>query len=261
MDGGIKWLASYPKSLNTLARLRLLNYHADLNEPLNPNELGRTRFCPSCDTPWLWKDATGLEEVNEESSFKLRRWVQDYYRRMPGDIPPYLKTHTSNTFVGGVFPYVNWEVTDCAVYLIRDPRKIAPSLADHMGWGLDEVIEKMADPDYFAGGDGRPFYHIGSWSDHVNSWKERAIVIRAEDFVESFDFMLRAFGLAVDERSEKARAFTDMNVLRKFERESGFAEAVNGQTFFGGRRRELSKAQKERIEETHEKVMREFGYL
>jgi len=272
MTSGIKWLASYPKSRNTWARLFLLNWYADANEPLDPNELGKTRFCPACDTPWLWEEATGMStadfaglgEKRQMVQFKMRPHVQWFYQHKEerlSAIPPYLKTHSSNANFGGLFPFINWGVTDSAVYLIRDPRRVAPSLADHMGMGMDEAVNSMADDDYSTERDDAFLLLLESWSSHVNGWKNHATVIRAEDLPDAFEDLLKAFGLPTDERLEKAKAFTRLEVLKQFEEENGFNEAVGGQKFFGGKRRTLTKSQTERIEETHEKVMREFGYL
>jgi len=58
MNGGIIWLASYPKSGNTRLRIFLTNLRRDGEEPVNINELDEG---PIASGRALFEEATGIE--------------------------------------------------------------------------------------------------------------------------------------------------------------------------------------------------------
>lgn len=259
----LRFLASYPKSGNTWARLFLLNWYMDADAPVEPEMLARKRFIPGCDTDWLWEDATGqtIDKLGVVPSFRLRHHVQWFYQALEGDYPAFLKTHSANISFG-VFPQINWDATGAAVYFIRDPRKVAPSMSDHYQFDLDTAIKMMADGEYVSGREEKIFTWIGDWSGHVRGWRDRATVIRYEDLPDGFEAMLEAFGLPMDERFEKAKEFTKLKTLKAIEGQRGFSErAHEGHRFFGGERPHITGAQVEKIESDHEEIMREHGYI
>jgi len=266
MTPGIKWLASYPKSGNTWARLFLLNYHMAPDEPILPDALGQIQFCPADDAEWLINNATGMSPKDMPPPapfFRLRTAFQQHYLLWCASIKriPYLKTHSPNLVADHLFRMIDESITEKAVYFIRDPRDVAPSLAAHTGAGHDEIVDKMASPSYAVQRPIGTVSPIGNWSEHVKSWEEIATVIKYEDLPNAFEVMLEAFGLERDERFDKAVKFTDLKTLSKLEDEHGFGEGSNHTKFFGGTTRKLNKPQREKIEEAHGDVMRRYGYL
>src|SRR3546814_6729884 len=69
------------------------------------------------------------------------------------------------------YPTISVKATLGVIYIVRDPRDVVVSAADHYGLTIDQAIEMMA--DHRARGRGTPGNTVhalmGSWSDHVRS--------------------------------------------------------------------------------------------
>jgi hypothetical protein len=169
-----------------------------------------------------------------------------------------------------------------AIVIVRDPRDIALSLANHRGTTVDDAITFLNDAKaQFSGElDGLPRQlrqRLLGWSQHVASWLEQRDIpthlIRYEDLAADTAGVFRgalAFAgvSAADEAIERAVRFSQFAVLQQQERESGFYEAprpFRGNVFFrrgqpGGWRGDLMSGQVARIETEHEAMMRRLGY-
>src|SRR3546814_4661525 len=70
------------------------------------------------------------------------------------------------------YPTSSVKATVGVIYIVRDPRDVVISAADHYGLTVDQAIEMMADKK--ARGRGTPGTTVhelmGGWSDHVRSW-------------------------------------------------------------------------------------------
>lgn len=266
---GIYWLASYPKSGNTWLRLLLRSYAAggaavDINDTAADGWSinGRTQFDESIGI--AASDLTDAEILAWWPSV-LQKWAQGRTE------PAYLKTHTMR----GPF-----DSTLGAVYLVRDPRDVALSLARHTDRSIDAAIAIMGTQDNIM---DRSRYRLqprllqswGSWSQNVESWLAPApfpvhIVpyeaLRA-DPVAALSGLLPALGFPVDRAAvEAAVAATALETLRAQEAATRFVEAVGPHRFFGegrvdGWRDHLTPAQSARIEADHGRVMARLGYL
>lgn len=273
--GKILWLASYPKSGNTWLRAFLHNLIHDRGGPLDLNAMAGTAlmdawrdyYAPLIDKPW--------DEVTAEDAARLRPRVQKAMAdSRKGTV--LVKTHTMLTRLSGV-PSHDPELTAGAIYLVRDPRDIAVSYADHLGIELDAAIAAMATPDattYTTDKGVAEF--LGSWSQHVASWVAQegptVLVLRYEDMLadpaESFAKVVRFLHLSVPPATV-ASAIENTRFARLTRQESrgGFRErSPLQQRFFrqgraGGWRVMLRDDQRARIEQDHGALMRRFGYL
>src|SRR3546814_8801236 len=70
------------------------------------------------------------------------------------------------------YPTISVKATLGVIYIVRDPRDVVVSAADHYGLTIDQAIEMMA--DHRARGRGTPGNTVhelmGRWSEHVRSW-------------------------------------------------------------------------------------------
>lgn len=273
--GGIIWLASYPKSGNTWLRAFLHNLMRNATQPIEPNRLneltlgdGQERFFlphtggrPTVDLP--------LEEIA-----RLRSAVQRSLAGSSAD-SVFVKTHNWLGADHGV-PCIDMRYTAGAIYVVRNPLDVAPSLADHFGLTIDQAIAQMADPQArTANLPHRVPDVMSSWSNHVRSWTQEANprlhVMRYEDMLAkprpTFAKLVGFLGLPANrDRIDRAIRFSSFDTLRRLETAKGFVErSSHSQRFFrqgqaGQWQTALSGDQVERIGQQHQTQMSRFGY-
>lgn len=289
----IVWLASYPKSGNTWLRLLLANLGR--KEAVSINAIhseggtasGRRRF----DETFLF--ASGL--LSHAECDRLRPALyRDLARREPADadnaggVPAlaglrFIKTHDAWTHTDAGEPLLGGAAAArLAILIVRDPRDLAASLANHNGQTLDEAIAAMARADsVVAGADDRQSLQLRQrlcgWSGFCASWLDQRDVpvhlLRYEDLLADtageLGRVLGALGIALDRPVlDRAAALSRFAGLQAEEEQAGFREAPvklgEGRFFRSGRaggwREELSTAQSARIEADHGAIMRRCGY-
>jgi aryl sulfotransferase len=273
------WLASYPKSGNTWVRLFLDAYSHPERQALDINTVDVSLHAGNRD---LFDRVIGLES-SDLTSAEIERFRPDVYRQLAveAEEPLFLKVHDRwrRTPDGGaLFPP---EITAATIYIVRDPRAVAPSYANHYGISIDEAIDQMGTPDNTI---SKPLNRLrsqlpqpmGSWSQHVVSWLDQqelpVLLVRYEDLHAApdahFSAILRQSGLSVD-RTLLASALEQSRFdrLRAQEAAMGFKERLSqAPRFFrrgvaDGWRDELTPAQISRIEADHGPVMARLGYL
>lgn len=273
---GILWLASYPKSGNTWMRAFLANLISDEPEPLPLKRIGE--LCPSEPTEiWFRPFAKGpVADMTAQEIAALRVKAQERAVSLNKNVMP-MKTHSYLGEDCG-HPIFSMKATYGAIYIIRDPRDVSVSGADHFGKTIDEMIAMMADPlATCAAMPGAIVHELqSSWSNHVESWTRwnhpGIFVVRYEDLLadpfDQFGRVARHFGITTDRaRIRKAIEFSSFRQLQKLEAEQGFVErSIHSEKFFragrsGGWRDKLTLEQVTRIESDHAVQMKRFGYL
>ena len=272
------WLASYPKSGNTWVRLFLEAYrHPD--RPLDINSIDISLHAGNRD---LFDRVIGLE-ASDLLPAEIDRYRPDVYRQLAveADEPLFIKVHDGWRHNADGAPIFPPEVTAATIYIVRDPRGVAPSFANHYHLSLDAAIERMAKAGYGIAArlDRLPAQlpqPMGSWSQHVAGWLDQRELplhlVRYEDLhaapTATFAGILAAAGLPVDEeRLAAALAQTRFERLRGQEAVTGFKERRLGAPRFFRRgqaeswREELTPAQTARIVHDHAKIMQRLGYL
>ena len=273
---GILWLASFPKSGNTWTRAFLANLILDPPEALSLQRIGEV--CPSEPAEiWFRPFAKGkVADLSGPEIAALRVKAQERVVSLNKNVVP-MKTHSYLGEDSG-HPIFSMQATYGAVYIIRDPRDIVLSAADHFGKTLDDVIAWMADPQAMCKRMPGTIVHElqSSWSNHVESWTKwnhpGIFVVRYEDLLadtlDQFGRIARHFGISSDTaRIRKAAEFSSFKQLQKMEAEQGFVErSIHSERFFragrsGGWQDKLTADQVTRIESDHAAQMKRFGYL
>ena len=293
----VVWLASYPKSGNTWMRL-LISALADRGEKLAINEMSERGGMASARGPFdsrLLIDS-GLLTHDEIDALRPR-----LYEDMARDVQDandadddaadehglpvrFVKTHDAYTLTARGEPLLaGARGAKAAIVIVRDPRDVAPSLANHLRTGLDAAIAFMDDPKAgFCVSERRQPIQLRQllprWSGHVASWLDQRDLpihlLRYEDLkrdtAAAFAAVLRFAGVTADDDAiARAVALADFGRLQAQERESGFTEwqdrNAGGRLFFrrgetGAWRSELTPEQAARIEAAHAPVMRRLGY-
>ncbi len=125
-----------------------------------------------------------------------------------------------------------------AILIVRDPRDVAPSLANHRRSTIDEAIEFLIDPAacFAAGARGQSLQFrqkLLDWSGHAASWLDQrelpVHLVRYEDlwaapvatFRAALDFLGAGFSRA---EVERAVDFARFERLQAQEQANGFIE-------------------------------------
>ncbi len=274
---GIVWISSYPKSGNTWTRIFLANLILNENEPITPDRVAEVCMSEASKswTAPLLKDGQSFDDLSFLDIAKLRIEAQKRAVKINKNVV-LLKTHNYLGEFAGL-PLCNMSATAAAIYIVRDPRDVAVSGADHFGVSLDETIELMNKPSAMSEPDESQIYEVySSWSKHVKSWTQskhnRLIVLRYEDMLADPHKVLgdlaRKLGVTKDEeRIKRAVEFSSFKQLQALEAEKGFVERSHkSEKFFrsgkaGGWREVLTDKQRYRIEKDHKAQMTRFGYL
>ena len=276
MTGRTVWLASYPKSGNTWLRAVyaawLTGEVPELNE-LDGGLIASGRF--------LFDDALGIPSSDlTPGEVETLRPRADEVRARDAAGPLLRKAHDA-FFMGPTGePVLSVAATRSAVYVIRDPRDVAVSLAHHDGKPVEWAAGRLCDPRATNGGlrgfAGQLQQRLGTWSEHVRSWIDDAPfpvhVLRYEDCltdpVPTFAAALRAAGLEPvdDERVAAAVEVAAFDRLRAAENREGFRERPPAaERFFrsgraGSWRDEMSADAAASIQEANGETMARFGY-
>lgn len=271
------WLASYPKSGNTWLRL-LLASCLNGGRPVDINAIPVGSGLAFDRAAFDERLGVAAADLADDDVLALKA---EALRAEVADIAPplFLKTHDARLLLPGGDWTVPPDITRGAIYLIRDPRDVAPSLARHLGYDLDRAIDFMARPARMAQTRRALPPQLpqlwSDWSGNVESWLTAApfpaFVVRYEQLraapEETLAEILGALGLSQPRQVVRdAVAATALDKLRAQEAAAGFSEAHRSPSFFGAGRvggwKELLNAeQAARIEADHGAMMRRLGYL
>ena len=293
MDKHLFWLASFPKSGNTLLRsiLTALFFTHDgvfsLDKLNNISQFERTIHV------FKNKDIFGdaFDKIGKTSLF-YRYLLKLQTKKVLGLKNDFIffKTH-SGLFEIANNPFTISQNTRGVIYIIRDPRDVCISWSKHLGISIDKSINNMTDQlassfwvepkqrEYFEERK-RPKSFISSWDKHVLSWtsmkwKVPLKVIKYEDlvynkndtireivsfFINNFNFNFRN----LDVKIKNILSTTDFQKLKREEKEKGFIESANDDFFSIGKKEQwkdiLKNYQIKKIEKNFSTVMEKFNY-
>jgi hypothetical protein len=278
----IVWLSSYPKSGNTWFRLLVANLGADA--PVDINGIGgEAGGIASGRAPFDHHTLLDSGLLTHDEADALRPQVYELMRDDSDEDVRLIKAHDAWVATAGGQPLLGGaRVASGAIVIVRDPRDVACSLANHRHSTIDEAIAFMANPNatFAAGGRGQNRQlrqRLLDWGGHVASWLDQTDIpthlVRYEDLcadpLPTLDAAMAFTGLrASPSDMQRAVEFARFDRLQAQERESGFTEwrpRGTSALFFrrghaGGWRDELTAEQVQRIESVHGPMMRRLGY-
>lgn len=275
----IVWLASFPKSGNTWFRIFLANLNAGEAGPADINNLDERGGIAS--SRYEFEEVTLLDSslLAHDDVDRLRPRVYEAVAAETCE-PRWIKVHDAYTATDEGEPLFGCGTARAAIYLVRDPRDIAVSLAHHHDTTIDAAIALMNRPGGEYCSDVTSLARqlrqkLNGWSGHVTSWLDQGDVpvhtVRYEDLlaepVARFGAALKfANRPATDEEIARAVGHSDFAELQRQEAEKGFGERMPcAASFFragraGGWRESLTRAQVDAIEQCHAAVMARLGY-
>ena len=278
----IIWLASYPKSGNTLLRSILSSYFLSNDGEFKFENLYQISQFP------LLKHFTSINvDINEDKAiFKNSINAQNFINKEKGKVR-FFKTHSSFSKIDN-YNFTDLQNTLGVIYIVRDPRNVVNSLAHHYNFSIDEAIDTMIDKKKFMSRtDKNAEVFAGSWNFNYYSWKnldqyKKYFLIKYEDLITNkksiilkvFKF-LNSLGMKFDidmTKLNKVIKTTEFEEMKTLEQKETFTEAMIDEKT--GRRKiffnlgpkndwrlNLDKKNKEKIEKAFYKEMEELGYL
>lgn len=275
----IVWLASYPKSGNTLVRSMLSAYNFSNTGEFNFELLKNIKQFPSQSL----LQNLGVDTSNKIEIVKNYVSAQEEINKRDGNSIRFLKTHSALHSING-YPFTNYKNSLGAIYIVRDPRKVVLSNANHYQVALDESFKQLSSGTVL--GEDKFLMHIGSWSSNYNSWKEfnkldKYLLIKYEDlilkpkeaFISILEFIhkLTKTKFVLDElKLNNVLKTTTFEYLQNLEKKENFPESRKTKdgkliNFFKYGKKNTGKNLPEEINKNIEKnfnlEMKELGYL
>jgi hypothetical protein len=269
---GLVWIASFPKSGNTWMRILLSNLAAATPHPESINSLSYAKLVVYDSVSF---ENRSLVEPGLLTLAELERLRPAIHTVAAAECRGALFSKTHDRFHRDDGEPILGTGARAALYLLRDPRDVAVSLAHHIGQPFDRAIASMNDHRCCYGEKHQVRHQIGRWDHHVNGWTGQTRlpvrVIRYEDLradpVGVFAAAVAFLGLdAPRDALERAVAHADFSELQRQEKAVGFGECtrVQDRFFRSGRVGEwnevLSPAQVREIEYVHGETMERWGY-
>lgn len=280
------WLASYPKSGNTLVRSMLASYFFSSNGIYNYDLTKNILQFPSI----ALFEKIGIDVTNEREVIKNYIKVQNSFNKK--NSVQFLKTH-SYLFNIENNPFTDLNNSLGVIYIVRDPRNVVTSFANHKGISVEKAADDMIKNFKFGGnlnakGSKRTLVYMGTWNGNYNSWKSfkevgKYLLIKYEDLINDrelifkkiieFLYNLKGIKSKIDlKKIQNVIESTDFKLMQKLEKEKGFPEAkIHPETgqkivFFNKGpkndwKKNLDPRIKEKIENNFKREMLELGYL
>ena len=291
MSKHIFWIASYPKSGNTLLRAIISSLFFSKDGYFDFKILKHTTQFE------MRKRLDVINEINKNDFLKIGdlKILSKYWQLLQSKKNlninkgfGFVKSHSNLVSL-----FNNWfttpELTAGYIYVIRDPRDIAISWSKHSGLTLDKSIDFMIDyksciewsrsnsilPENII-----PKTYLGSWDEHVLAWTKNNfqvphLILKYEDLVykkeESInniiDFFKNSYQISFNNLNNKISNIitsTNFENLKSLEEKKGFEEASQGRFFRKGEKNQwkktLNNIQIKKIEEKFKDFMNKYDY-
>jgi len=272
----IIWLASYPKSGNTLLRTMLSAYLFSENGNFNFKLLNNIKQFPA---KHHFEDL-GIDIKNRDVIVKNSLRAQESMGK--SKTVGFLKTHNMLYNFEKKYPFTNLENSIGVIYIVRDPRNVVLSYSRHLNLPIEETAKLM------TVGNGIDHDIMGNWSENYQSWKDfkkynRYLLVKYEDLILNrneifikilkFIYKIRNINFSLDnDRFSKMLDTTKFENLQNLEKKQGFPESVKFEKtgkkiifFDKGSKRDWSQSLDPiiaaNIEKCLKEEMTELGYL
>ena len=278
----IIWLASYPKSGNTFLRSLLSSYYYSEDGNFTFDLLKNIQQFPSSEL----FDKIGINLNDKYEVAKNYIKTQELINK--SNNLQFWKTHSSFCKMYNKFNFSDLNNSLGVIYLVRDPRNVITSFANHNSKKIDETTNLLLN-DLATGNEKNEVeVYMGSWAFNFNSWKiykssNKYLLVKYEDlvsntkkvFISILEFInkLSKNNLLIDgNKVKKVIETTNFKYMKNLENNYGFSEAkINAETgkkvnFFNlgpnnDWKKLLDDKFRKKIENSFKKEMLELDYL
>jgi len=272
----IIWLASYPKSGNTLLRSMLAAYLFSKDGIYDFSLIKNIKQFPHGGL--FIKMGIDIKDHNET----IKNYIKAQESFNKKNAVQFLKTHSYLFNFNKENGFTDSNNTLGVIYIVRDPRNVVTSFSKFRGFSNEEMA------DFMIKGSGDGLTWTNNWATNFHSWKlfkeyERYLLIRYEDLINkrestflnvlNFIHKITKSKLVLDkEKLDNTVKTTSFENMQKLEKEKGFSEAgINQKTgekvpFFNlgpknNWRQSLDPTIIKKIEKAFKKEMEELEYL
>ena len=186
----IIWIASYPKSGNTLIRAILTSLIFSEDGIVDFKNLHRiSNFSNGF---FFKKFISSYENILETSKY----WIKAQEELNKNKKLKFFKTHNAFCTINGN-AFTNEVNTAGCIYVVRDPRDVIVSASKYYDLSHDETKNNMFNEkmDLINNMKGSPFNtFLGSWPNHYNSWTKNCknvLLIKYENLIENKENEIR----------------------------------------------------------------------
>ena len=276
----ILWLASYPKSGNTLLRSILATYFFSEDGIFNFNHLYKIGQFPSL----IHFENLGIDTSDSDQIYTNIIKAQELINNSSKQLK-FFKTHSALVKINNN-NFTDLKNTLGAIYVIRDPRNVVTSFAHHYQIDSDEATKCLLNEKFWNYKNEKvPKTFLSSWKQNYNSWKQlndKTFFIKYEDLIKNKKTVLirvfkffESLGAKIEldmVKLNKVIKSTEFENMKDMETKETFRESIvdketgKKRPFFNlGPKNDwkkiLSNENREKIEKAFKEEMLELGYL
>ena len=180
----IIWISSYPKSGNTWLRSLISNYFFSKDGNFSFELIKQIDSFPSS------KFFRNYEDKFEKPEDTSKYWIKEQEKINSLNKIFFLKTHNALCKINGN-KFTDQNNTLAAIYIVRDPRNVITSIANHYQITTRNAFDFMKDKNRGIiekeGNRYTGFQPLFSWDLHIKSWTENtlypSLIIKYEDLI------------------------------------------------------------------------------
>ena len=234
----IIWISSYPKSGNTWLRSLISNYFFSEDGKFSFDLIKQIDSFPSSKFFKNYKDK--FEKPEDTSKY----WIKEQEKINLSKKIFFFKTHNALCKINGN-KFTDTNNTLATIYIVRDPRNVVTSLANHYQISTQNAFHFMKDKKRGIiekeGNRYTGFQPLFSWDLHLKSWTENtlypSLIIRYEDLIidtkSTFKKVLDFIKVVTNSKNNideqklsKCVENCQFSNLKKMEEQKGFDESM-----------------------------------